>query len=180
MTNVPFSDIGQFDDIEARNAWRAEVETGRVPAETFLWHMNRTSRDHARTPMQWNDGPNAGFSAASPDDLYLPIDPDPDRPTVAAQDGIPGSTLSLVRDLLALRRATPALKGYAPTRVVHAGYPFAYTRGDNHLVVVNPRREPAGIDLGEFAEAQPVWSAGAHLAGATLTLDGFGYVVLAR
>lgn len=130
--------------------------------------------------MQWNDGPNAGFSAASPDDLYLPIDPDPDRPTVAAQDGIPGSTLSLVRDLLALRRATPALKGHAPTRVVHAGYPFAYTRGDNHLVVVNPRREPAGIDLGEFAEAQPVWSAGAHLAGATLTLDGFGYVVLAR
>ena len=138
------------------------------------------NRAGARTPMQWNDGPNAGFSAASPDDLYLPIDPDPDRPTVAAQDGIPGSTLSLVRDLLALRRATPALKGHAPTRVVHAAYPFAYTRGDNHLVVVNPRREPAGIDLGEFADAQPVWSAGAHLAGATLTLDGFGYVVLAR
>jgi hypothetical protein len=56
MTNVPFADIGQFDDIEARNAWRDEVATGRVPAETFLWHMNRTGRDHARTPMQWDGG----------------------------------------------------------------------------------------------------------------------------
>src|SRR5690606_1816976 len=62
------------------------------------------NRAGARTPMQWDDTPNAGFSTAESERLYLPIDPDPDRPTVAAQDGVEGSTLTLVRDLLALRR----------------------------------------------------------------------------
>src|SRR5699024_3009205 len=78
------------------------------------------NRAGARTPMQWDDGPNAGFSSAPPERLYLPIDPDPDRPTVAAQDGVAGSTLTLVRDLLALRRRTPALQGHAPTTVLSA------------------------------------------------------------
>ena len=55
------------------------------------------NRAGCRTPMQWDDSPNAGFSTADPADLYLPVDPEPDRPTVAAQDGVPGSTLELVR-----------------------------------------------------------------------------------
>ena len=46
------------------------------------------NRAGCRTPMQWDDGPNAGFSAADPSALYLPIDPSPDRPTVQAQDGL--------------------------------------------------------------------------------------------
>ncbi|CCI54754.1 alpha-amylase family glycosyl hydrolase [Nostocoides jenkinsii] len=138
------------------------------------------NRAGCRTPMQWDDTANAGFSTAPADQLYLPIDPDPSRPTVAGQDGIPGSTLTLVRDLLALRRATPALQGHASTRVVHEGYPFAYVRGDSHLVAVNPRRESAAVDLAEFAEATQVWGAGATIDAGRLTLDGFGYAILRR
>ncbi|MEZ5091542.1 alpha-amylase family glycosyl hydrolase [Nocardioides sp.] len=74
------------------------------------------NRAGCRTPMQWDDGPNAGFSTADPSRLYLPVDPSPDRPTVAAQDGVPDSTLTLVRELLALRRETPSLQGTASTR----------------------------------------------------------------
>ena len=85
-----------------------------------------------------------------------------------------------VRDLLALRRATPALQGHASTRVVHEGYPFAYVRGDSHLVAVNPRRESAAVDLAEFAEATQVWGAGATIDAGRLTLDGFGYAILRR
>lgn len=44
------------------------------------------NRAGCRTPMQWDDSLNAGFSSADPSDLYLPIDPDPGRPTVAAQE----------------------------------------------------------------------------------------------
>jgi hypothetical protein len=47
------------------------------------------NRAGCRTPMQWDDGPNAGFSTADPSRLYLPVDPDPTRPTVAAQERIP-------------------------------------------------------------------------------------------
>ena len=65
------------------------------------------NRAGCRTPMQWDDGANAGFSTAEADALYLPIDPDPERPTVADQLLDPGSTLHLVRTLIALRGLIP-------------------------------------------------------------------------
>ncbi|MFI7541884.1 alpha-amylase family glycosyl hydrolase [Actinoplanes sp. NPDC049599] len=137
------------------------------------------NRAGCRTPMQWAAGPTAGFSAADPERLYLPVDPAPDRPTVAAQEGDPGSTLTLVRELVALRRATPALGGRAPTRVVHEGYPFAYVRGESHLVVVNPRREPAMLTAPEATGATPLWGSGVTATPGGLTVSGFGYGVLA-
>ena len=105
------------------------------------------NRTGSRTPMQWDASPNAGFSTAPADQLYLPIDPDPARPTVAAQRDDEDSLLHLVRRLIALRRATPALGSAAPVEVLHSGYPFVYTRGGTHLVVVNPRRAPATATL---------------------------------
>jgi hypothetical protein len=137
------------------------------------------NRAGCRTPMQWDDGPNAGFSSAPADALYLPSIPATDRPTVAAQDGVAGSTLTLVRELLALRRATPALQGHAPTRVVHPGYPFAYARGETHLVVVNPRREPTLLSAPEAQAAQFLWGAGAEVRDGAIALDGFGYGIFA-
>ena len=137
------------------------------------------NRAGCRTPMQWDDGPNAGFSTADPGRLYLPVDPDPARPTVAAQEHDPGSTLNLVRRLVALRRATPALGGRAATRVVHEGYPFAYVRGGTHLVVVNPRADPAVLTADELVDATPLLVSGVAVAGDTVTVDGFGYGILA-
>jgi glycosidase len=132
------------------------------------------NRAGCRTPMQWDDGPNAGFSTADPARLYLPVDPDPQRPTVAAQENDPASTLNLVRGLSALRRATPALRAGASTRVVNEGYPFAYVRGETHLVVVNPRREPATMDV----RATLLWGSGIEATARELHIDGFGYGVL--
>jgi maltose alpha-D-glucosyltransferase/alpha-amylase len=142
------------------------------------------NRAGCRTPMQWDAGPNAGFSTADAGALYLPIDPDPGRPTVAAQRADPGSVLYAVRDLIALRRATPALGGRASTRVLHAGYPFAYLRGETHLVVVNPRREPATVRLPATRGARIVLRVGVRLDfgvgadGDAVTVAGFGYGVL--
>jgi maltose alpha-D-glucosyltransferase/alpha-amylase len=136
------------------------------------------NRAGCRTPMQWDDGPNAGFSTADPSRLYLPVDPDPDRPTVAAQEADPASTLALVRELVRIRRATPALGGQASTRVVHEGYPFAYVRAESHLVVVNPRREAATLTVPGAAGATPVWTSGVAASPGALTVSGFGYGVL--
>ncbi len=133
------------------------------------------NRAGCRTPMQWDDSPNAGFSSARAADLYLPIDPDPQRPTVAGQEGDPASTLTLVRDLIALRRATPALGTRASTRVVSDGYPFAYLRGDSHLVVVNPRREPAVLAAPELDGATQLWGTGVE----GQQVAGFGYALFA-
>jgi alpha-glucosidase len=66
----------------------------------------KVGRDPERTPMQWSAGPGAGFTEAVP---WLPIAGDADERNVDAQRGARGSLLHLYRDLLALRRATPAL-----------------------------------------------------------------------
>jgi glycosidase len=102
------------------------------------------NRTGSRTPMQWDDSPNAGFSTAAAAPLYLPLDPTPDRPTVAAQQDDPGSLLALVRRLLALRREIPALGNtgpFIPLFAETARYPFVYWRGyddDGVIVAVNP------------------------------------------
>jgi len=137
------------------------------------------NRAGGRTPMQWDDGPNAGFSTADPARLYLPIDPDPDRPTVASQEHDPGSTLNLVRRLVALRRSVPALGGRASTQVLHPGYPFTYVRGGTHLVVVNPRRAPATLAAPDATGATPVLTDGVSVTADTITAAGFGYGIFA-
>jgi glycosidase len=137
------------------------------------------NRAGCRTTMQWDDGRNAGFSTADPSRLYLPVDPDPTRPTVAAQEQDPNSTLNLVKRLIALRTSTPALGSRVATRVLHEGYPFAYLRGETHLVVVNPRRDPAALSTGELSGAAPLLASGISVVGDTLTAEGFAYGIFA-
>lgn len=136
------------------------------------------NRSGCRTPMQWDDSPNAGFSTAAAEDLYLPIDPSDDRPTVSAQEQDPDSTLHLVRRLIALRRAVPALGGRASTTVLHEGYPFTWRRGDSHVVVVNPRREPADVEVDGLDGATVLLGHGVDVRPTGLRVDGFGYGVL--
>lgn len=118
---------------------------------------SRSLRAGCRTPMQWDGGVNDGFSDAAPDRLYLPLDPDPDRPRVSEQEGKPGSVWETVRALLALRRSLPALRAGAAFAFLYAedhAYPLAYARGegeDRLLVVLNPSGREAACPLAERA-----------------------------
>ena len=81
--------------------------------------------------MQWGDGPNAGFSTADKDHLYLPLDPRRNRPTVERQAGDPGSLLNHVRNLIALRKGSSALQAdgtLIPLPVENNDRHFAYLR----------------------------------------------------
>ncbi|MEU5001220.1 alpha-amylase family glycosyl hydrolase [Streptomyces sp. NPDC021622] len=139
-------------------------------------HYNRAG---SRTPMQWDDGPAAGFSTAPAERLYLPVDPDPQRPTVAAQRADGTSLLHLVRRLIALRKAAPELGPDGSVEVLHSGYPFVYLRGGRFLVVVNPRSAPAAFTTGLVAGAAPraLEAAGVEAEGGAVTARGFGYGV---
>ncbi|MGL5849194.1 MAG: alpha-amylase family glycosyl hydrolase [Phycicoccus sp.] len=139
------------------------------------------NRSGSRTPMQWDHGPGAGFSTASPDRFYLPLDPDPGRPDVASQRADDGSLLHLVRRLVAVRRRTPALGSSGGVEVLHEGYPFVYERGDTHLVVVNPRRGSASATIGSRWEgARPLEASGVVIRSGRVEVDGFGYAVFER
>ena len=143
------------------------------------------NRAGVRTPMQWDSSANAGFStAAAADLLYLPVDPDPDRPDVAAQLADPGSLLHFTRSLISLRKTTPALNDGADPVVLHSGYPFVFLRGERHLVVINPAGEPRGCDLPELLGEDADWGLmlgeGVEVVGGRVECEAFGHAVLER
>lgn len=109
MADLQLSDVGQLRDTSAINRYRALTERRGVAPEEALREVLATTRDRCRSPMQWGEGPNAGFTApeAAP---WLPPHPNHRAGvSVAAQAEDPGSLLSYYRRLLALRRAAPAL-----------------------------------------------------------------------
>lgn len=135
------------------------------------------NRAGARTPMQWDQGPNAGFSTGAAADLYLPVDDRPDRPDVASQREDEGSLLHLVRRLLALRRQVAALRVGPSTEVLHAGHPLVYRRGGTHLVALNPTREAVDLDLPGVREGRLLLGEGVDLVDGRLSVAAFGHGV---
>jgi glycosidase len=133
------------------------------------------NRAGSRTPMQWDSSPNAGFSVAPAASLYLPADPDPQRPTVAGQRGDQNSLLHTVRDLIALRRAHPELGPSGSLEILHDAYPLAYLRGGQFLVIINPcsRTHVLPHDRPELAAATAVKHTGVNLAQTTITAGPF-------
>jgi maltose alpha-D-glucosyltransferase/alpha-amylase len=135
------------------------------------------NRAGARTPMQWGSGPTAGFSAAPAARLYLPVDPDPRRPTVAGQRASQDSLLHTVKDLIALRRAHPELGSGGSLEVLHDEYPLAYLRGGRFLVIINPsgRAHVLPHDRPGLAGATAVKHAGVNVDQATITAGPFSF-----
>ena len=116
------------------------------------------NRTGSRTPMQWDSSPNAGFSSAPASQLYLPIDPFLSRPTVAAEAVDPGSSLNLVKTLIALRRTHPALGASGDYELWVAGdrLPCVYARsknGERVIVALNPAGEARSARLPDKAHA---------------------------
>jgi len=109
------------------------------------------TRDSARTPMQWDAGPNAGF--CRPDvEPWLPVADDYEEVNVASEAADDRSHLQVVRRLLALRRAEPALAVGTYRRLIDAPPAcLAYLRehGDRQVtIVLNFSDDPVTVDLG--------------------------------
>jgi oligo-1,6-glucosidase len=99
MANYPFTSIDEFRDVESLNHHAAAVAAGQ-PEEEVLTALRAMSRDNARTPVQWDTSPSAGFTAGTP---WLAVNPDCAEWNVAAQRADPHSVLAHVRRLIALR-----------------------------------------------------------------------------
>ena len=84
------------------------------------------NRTGSRTPMQWNDEKNHGFSTS--DTPYLPTDNRDKAPTVANQINDRDSILSFVKELIGLHKENSALWADSEFKVLRAGYPFIFER----------------------------------------------------
>jgi maltose alpha-D-glucosyltransferase/alpha-amylase len=102
------------------------------------------TRSGSRTPMQWDSNINAGFSTAPSDKIYIPLDPDPNRPTVAAEDKDPNSLLNYVRSLLNLRASSVAIGNTGDWKLIsdaNKPYPMVFMRSANsekYIIAINP------------------------------------------
>ena len=105
MTNFDFSSMEEIRDVESRNIYALLRRIG-IPASAAWRMIRRTSRDNARTPMQWTGDAGAGFTTGTP---WLGINANHSGINVAAQTGDPDSVLSFYRTMIALRRKHPAL-----------------------------------------------------------------------
>jgi alpha-glucosidase len=113
----------------------AEIpEDGVVDPVGLLRDPDRDGRDGARTPMPWTGEPGAGFTAPGVEP-WLPFGDTAGN--VAAQRADPASVLHLVRDLIALRRATADLTSGAYAPLDAPAGAWAYRRGDRVTVALN-------------------------------------------
>ncbi|AYB00691.1 glycoside hydrolase family 13 protein [Lachnoanaerobaculum umeaense] len=100
MENVNFTSMEQIDDISTRDQYRVAIEAGISPEEAFA-SVKHYSRDNSRTPFQWDDSKNAGFTTGTP---WLMVSPDYKRINAASQINDPNSLLSYYKKLTALRK----------------------------------------------------------------------------
>lgn len=99
-------------------------------------------RTGSRSPMQWDNTANCGFSTASPEKLYIPVDSSDDRPTVSSQLNDENSVLNELKRIMRVRKENPALQENGEFEAVNTiGYPLIYKRSDGNrtiLIAVNP------------------------------------------
>jgi oligo-1,6-glucosidase len=101
MTNYPFKRLADYRDIAVKNAYKDEVETGKVSAESFLASHAKFGRDNARTPMQWDSSSEAGFTTGTRP--WLPVNRNYKDINAAQEESDPASVLNYVRALIKLR-----------------------------------------------------------------------------
>jgi oligo-1,6-glucosidase len=105
MTNYPFSGIEDFRDIESLNYYAEALTTGADPGRAIA-ALRYMSRDNARTPMQWDDSVNAGFTAGKP---WIEINPNHRQINAAAALADANSVLHHFRRVIELRHSEPVV-----------------------------------------------------------------------
>ena len=172
MPGIPFIYYG--DEIGMRYLENLTAKEGS--------YQNRTG---SRTPMQWTNGKNCGFSTADKKMLYIPVDSSPQPPNAAAQLSDDQSLIHLVRRLLGLRKKYPALGNTAEFEPVYAKkgkYPFVYERrldGACYWIAINPSEKELSIKLPAIASAEALEALDCNLSvtknASTLKMGGVSF-----
>ncbi|MEO7291932.1 MAG: alpha-glucosidase, partial [Ginsengibacter sp.] len=105
MSNIKFDKIEDYRDIETLNYYK-KLQNENGDLDYFLEGQKISARDNGRTPFQWNETKNAGFSTAAP---WLKVNPNYKKINVAAQEKDPDSVLNYFRKMVNLRKALPEL-----------------------------------------------------------------------
>jgi oligo-1,6-glucosidase len=147
MTNAPFDSIEDFRDIQSLDHYAEAVREGADP-EAVLDALRAGSRDNARTPMQWDDTGNAGFTSGTP---WIAVNPNHEEINAKAEIEDEDSVFHHYRRLIELRHTEPAVaQGDFHMLLADHEQVYAFTRrygGTELLVLANFFREPVTIEV---------------------------------
>jgi oligo-1,6-glucosidase len=135
MTNMPFASIDDYRDIASLNMYREALAQG-MPEDLVLDQLRKQSRDNARTPMQWDASPNAGFTTGQP---WLQVNPN--YLAINAEQALadPDSIFHYYQKLIRLRKANPVVVTGRYDLLLEgdeAIYAFTRTSDDDRLLVI--------------------------------------------
>lgn len=105
MTNVKFNDINEYEDIRSINEYNQLINQGMSPKDA-LEHIWNTSRDNTRTPMQWDDSLNAGFSKSNP---WIHVNPNYRYINVKEQLEDDDSILNFYKKMIKIKKSSECL-----------------------------------------------------------------------
>jgi oligo-1,6-glucosidase len=151
MANIKFDHIEDYKDIETINMYQ-QVVKNKGDVKRFIEAQKISARDNGRTPFQWDDTPNAGFTMGTP---WLKVNPDYMTVNLSSQQNDPNSVLNYFRTLVQLRKKDLTLV-YGKYELLDKENPdvYAYTRelnGEKILVMLNFKDRistaETGIDL---------------------------------
>ena len=136
MTNVPFRDISDFRDLDSINAYHELVGQGVFTEEAMMGYLRYKSRDNARTPFQWNDEENAGFTTGTP---WIMVNPNYKEINAREQMVRADSVFNYYKKLIRLRKENEIIV-YGSYDLLLPDDPelYVYTRtlGDEKLLVI--------------------------------------------
>ncbi len=101
MTNVQFDKVEDYQDVQSTGLYYSKLEQG-MSHEDIMEIIWATARGNSRTPMQWNDGVNSGFTTGTP---WLAVNPNYQTINVEAQEEDPDSILNFYKEMIALRKS---------------------------------------------------------------------------
>lgn len=175
MTNCSFGSIKDYNDINTLDQYQLALDAGCTPAQA-LEVCRANSRDNARTPMQWSDEPNAGFTTGAP---WLGVNPNYREINVAEQQEREDSVLSYYKKLIALRKHHDYVQTftYGNFEPVFEEYEniFAYLRKSEEqtiLVVANFGEQPCTLSVNQGVKKLLLTNGGSvQLQENCMTLD---------
>lgn len=101
MTNCPFPTLEDLRDIESINAFHELTEAGKVNPEDMMRYIRLRGRDNARTPMQWDDSANAGFTTGTP---WIMVNPNYTEINAKTEMEDPDSVFRYYQKIIGLRK----------------------------------------------------------------------------
>lgn len=156
MTNRPVKNISEVNDIESINMYKEEMENGKT-AEALLNAINYKGRDNARTPMQWNDQENGGFSTGEP---WLAVNPNFTEINVEQTLADEQSVFYMYKDLIQYRKENETVvRGSYNLLLPDHQSVFVYERVYNEnrlLVIANLSTEENTVELPEISKESTI------------------------